>query len=408
MPHKKPPAELAVADIWQILDQRVRPLGDERVPLAQAFGRILREDVKADTDQPSFDRSAMDGYALIPGQSRYRVIGTVKAGETAKRAPKKGEALRIFTGAAVPARGLAVLMQEDATVDGEYITVTRRPKVGENVRRRGSDLRKGARLVRSGLYLDAVKLALLASVGHTEPRVVSMPRVVHATTGDEIVAAARVPGPGQIRNSNKELINGFLRALKIEGSHLHHEHWGDDPAAASRRLSSAPFSQADVILISGGASVGEHDYTARILEKAGFRLLVRKAGLRPGRPLIVGFRGRQIVFGLPGNPVSHFVCFQLFVSRALARLRGFPPPPLRRWPLLQPLKDCDNARPTYWPATLEFDRQHRRAAVRILPWNNSGHLAALADAELLAHIPAHTKKLPAGALVDTLLFPLRG
>jgi molybdopterin molybdotransferase len=406
MAEKIPVPDFSVADVWRLLDERVQPLPPERVPLMQARWRLLASDVKADADQPPFDRSAMDGYAFIPmdGPAKYRVIGTVKAGEVAARAPGPGEALRIFTGAALPTPGLAVLMQEEARVDSEFIHVDRRVEIGENIRLRGSDVRQGDVLLAAPNPLHPVALALLASVGEVLPLVYPAdPRVAHATTGDEIVPPETTPGPGQIRNSNQVLIAALLQGNQVRAGHIHQEHWGDDPGRAAARLASEPFASADIVLISGGASVGEHDYTARILEGAGYELPIRKINLRPGRPLIVGFRGQQIAFGLPGNPVSHFVCFNLFVEYAVRRLRGFDRLDFRKMTLAEPLENCANRRPTYWPAAAVFDQTTRQTFLRPLPWNNSGHLAALIGTAALFCVPPETKELPAGSLVDSLL-----
>jgi len=408
MTEKSPITDAAVADVWRLLDERVQAMEPQRMPLAEARGRVLREEVKADADQPPFDRSAMDGYAFVPDKApaKYRVIGTVKAGEVAARAPGPGEALRIFTGAALPGPGLAVLMQEEARVEGEYIEVSRRVEPGENVRRRGSDARQGDVVLAADTFLAPVELALLASVGAVRPLVNAIPRVAHATTGDEIVPPEAVPGLGQIRNSNQVLISVLLQGAVnglVPAQNIHQEHWGDDPEGAAARLAAEPFASADVVLISGGASVGEHDYTGRILEGAGFELAVRKVNLRPGRPLIVGFRGRQIAFGLPGNPVSHFVCYHLLVDYALRRLRGLDKLVMRKTlALSEPLLDCANRRPTYWPAQQKYDWTTKVMTIRPLPWNNSGHLASLVGATALIVVPPETKELPAGSLVDTI------
>ncbi len=397
-----------MADVWRMLDERVKPQAAECLPLAQARGRFLKAEVKTDADQPPFDRSAVDGYAFFPNDAvaKYRVIGTLKAGEIAERNPNPGEALRIFTGAALPLPEMAVLMQEDAHVEGEWLLVNRRLEPGENVRVKGSDAREGEVLLAANTFLGPVELALLASVGEVNPWVSPAPRVAHATTGDEIVPPGNVPGPGQIRNSNQVLIRALLEGL-IPTANIKQEHWGDDPARAAAQLATEPFATADVVLISGGASVGEHDYTARILEQAGYELPIRKINSRPGRPLLVGFRGRQIAFGLPGNPVSHFVCYHLFVHYALYRLGGLKNLQSQPLALLEPLPDCANRRPTYWPAKLELDSATRLPAVRPLQWNNSGHLAGLVGAQALFCVPPETKELPAGSLVDTL-FIYRG
>jgi len=403
-----PVPEVEVADVWRLLDERVKPLEPERVPLDKALGRILREDIRATADQPPFDRSAMDGYAFVPSSAPgnfhlYRIIGSIKAGEVAERAPGPGEALRVFTGAELPAPGLAVLMQEEARIEGDHLCVEREVSSGENVRRCGSDARRGDILLPKERRLGAVSLAVLASDGQVKPLVAAAPRVAHATTGDEIVPPESTPGAGQIRNSNQILIRSLLQSV-IPSRNIHQEHWGDDPVAAAARLAAEPFANVDLILISGGASVGDHDYTARVLEEAGFELPVRKINSRPGRPLIVGFRGRQIVFGLPGNPVSHYVCFHLMVNYAVARLRGVPMPEWHPLPLAGPLPNCFNRRPTYWPAAMETDRVRNTRVVRPLAWNNSGHLAALLHAQVLFCVPPETKELPAGSPVNS--FPV--
>jgi len=408
MAESTPIPEIEVADVWRLLDERVLALGPERLPLAQAVGRYLAEEIKNDANQPPFDRSAMDGYAFIPasGPATFHIVGTVKAGEVAVRTLQPGDALRIFTGAALPIPGMAVLMQEEARVEDEWLHVNRRVEPGENVRAQGSDARQGEVLLAAKSFLGPVELALLASVGAVQPLVGPAPRVAHATTGDEIVSPAVTPGPGQIRNSNQVLIRALLEGL-MPATNIQQEHWGDDPVGAAARLAAEPFASADVVLISGGASVGDHDYAARILERAGYELPIRKINSRPGRPLIVGFRGKQIAFGLPGNPVSHFVCYHLFVHHALRLLRGLKRTNSQPLALLEPLRDCANRRPTYWPAKLELDAATRLPAVRPLQWNNSGHLAGLVGAQALFCVPANTKELPAGSRVDTL-FIYRG
>jgi molybdopterin molybdotransferase len=406
MAELSPTPDAEVADVWRMLDQRVTPLEPQRVPLADALGRVLAKEVRADADQPPFDRSAMDGYAFLPepGPAKYRLVGVVKAGEVATRTLNPGEALRIFTGAALPASGLAVLMQEEARVEGEWLFVERRVEPGENVRRQGSDARAGDVLLHAGKWLNPIALAVLASVGEVQPLVKGVPRIAHATTGDEIVPPSATPGPGQIRNSNQVLIAALLQHTGVPTANLHQEHWGDDPSYAAARLAAEPFASADMVIISGGASVGEHDYAARILEGAGYELPVRKINSRPGRPLLVGFRGRQLAFGLPGNPVSHFVCYHLFVRYALTRLKDETPPKWTAMKLTESLPNAANRRPTYWPAHFKFQKGVR--TLTALPWHNSGHLAALTQANAIIHVPANTPELPAGASVDTLLvFP---
>ncbi|HTB63524.1 MAG TPA: molybdopterin molybdotransferase MoeA, partial [Opitutales bacterium] len=278
------------------------------------------------------------------------------------------------------------------------------PASGANVRKRGSDARQGEVVLTAGTRLDATELAILAAVGEVNPLVNASPRVAHATTGDEIVPPESIPGPGQIRNTNQILISSLLQNCRIPAANIHQEHWGDDPILAADRLGSEAFAKADIILISGGASVGDHDYTARILEAAGFEIVMRRVNMRPGRPLILAFRGKQIAFGLPGNPVSHFVCFGLFVRHALKRLMDkkmlhWRWPIFGKFSLSQPLKNAANIRPTFWPARLNMIPHN----VEPLAWNNSGHLGSLAGANALIFLPPKTAELLAGEKVRTLM-----
>jgi len=395
--------DMSVAEASRILDAGVAPLEAEAAPLAEARGRLLRKDIRTDADQPPFDRAAMDGYAFFPevGAARYRLAGALKAGEVLAGAPGNGEAVRIFTGAELPRAGMAVLIQEEAQVEKGVLVVNRRVEPGENVRRRGMDARAGDVLVHAGTLMGAAELAIAASVGETRPVVTRWPRVAHATTGGELVAPSESPGPGKIRDSNQILIAALLAGCGLPGDLIHQERWGDEAEAAVKRLGDEPFASADIVLISGGVSVGEHDYAARALSEAGFELRVRRINSRPGRPFIFGVQGRRLAFGLPGNPVSHFVCFHLFVRRALARLAGAAPAGLVRARLAATLERAANPRPTYWPAVWSFNEEGG-ATARALPWGNSGHLAALAGANALLLIPPNTAALPAGAPVDTL------
>lgn len=403
MAKAKSEPDMSVAEAWRIVDACALPLEAEVAALAEARGRVLRKDIRADEDQPPFDRAAMDGYAFFPeaGAAQYRLAGAVKAGEVAARALGKGEAVRIFTGAELPAAGMAVLMQEEAQVEKGMVLVKRRVEPGENVRRRGADARAGETLVHAGTVIRAAELAIMASVGEVRPMVTRWPRVAHATTGAELVSPMEIPGPGKIRDSNQILIAGLMAEAGLPRDNLKQERWGDEADAAVKRLTAEPFASADIVLISGGVSVGEHDYAAAALREAGFELRVRRINSRPGRPFIFGVQGRRLAFGLPGNPVSHFVCFHLFVRRSLARLAGVPPTGLVRARLATALERAANARPTYWPAVWAFHEQGG-ATARPLAWGNSGHLAALAGANALLLIPPHTAALPAGAPVDTL------
>jgi molybdopterin molybdotransferase len=385
----------ALADIRA----RCSPLPPERVSLAEAFGRVLRETVCAPEDLPSFDRSAVDGYAIRRDDAaiRFRVVDCLRAGDWKPRALQAGEAVRIATGAALPGNGLQVVMQEDAQGEGDVVRILRRSDA-RHIRCRGEDLRQGQPLVRAGLRLDAGALALLASVGHAEPLVSPRLRVLHLTTGDEIVPPDQTPKPGQIRDSNSILIGSLLRGWPCD---VEHRHLPEEFEVAWDALDAAGVAGMDLLLVSGGASVGERDFTRALLERLGFEIVFRQIKARPGKPTIFGVNGRRVAFGLPGNPLAHFVCFHLEVATALARLLGAAEAPqFLRGQLAVELRDEPCPRETPWPARLEWSGTAPR--LRPLAWSSSGDLTCLADANALVRVPAQCEVLDPGADVEFL------
>jgi molybdopterin molybdotransferase len=242
-----------------------------------------------------------------------------------------------------------------------------------HVRRRGEDARAGDVLLAEGTRLAPGAIALLASVGCVRPKVTRGLDILHVATGNEIVAADENPGPNQIRDSNSPLVAAWART---KGMRLRQKRVGEDAEA----LRDAIEGQRDLLLVSGGASVGGHDCTAEVLEAAGFDILVTKVAVRPGKPLIVGRRGEEWAFGLPGNPLSHFVCLHVFVDLALAAMRGESGAPvIGRGRLLGEVPG--NPRETCWPGLEET------TGLRPLQWVSSGDLTALATANALVRVP---------------------
>jgi molybdopterin molybdotransferase len=267
------------------------------------------------------------------------------------------------------------------------------------VRRRGEDVKAGAVLIEAGTMLDGGALALLATAGCVEPLVSPGLRVVHFTTGDEIVSPDETPKPGQIRDSNSHLIRGLLEQA---GCTVRHWHLPEDFTQAKAAIAGADVAldEADVLLVSGGASVGDKDFTRPLLESLGYQISVSQVNLRPGKPLLFGTNGNKIAFGLPGNPLSHFVCFHAFVSVALARLSGRETAPFRVAKLAEPLLDAHCARETLWPAQLVWGEQGAR--LQPLPWSSSGDVTCLAAANALIRVPARHERFEAGTLMEFL------
>ncbi len=386
-------------DILVLLQALCLPLDAEQVALAEAAGRVLREPVCAPEDQPPFDRSSVDGFAVRQDDRsfQFRIVGQIRAGDWRPRTLRPGEAMRIGTGAALPGDNLRVVMKEDARVETDRLTVLRQDSE-RNIRFRGEDARAGQVLVGAGVMLSPGALALLASVGCARPRVTRRPRVLHLATGNEIVAPDRIPERGQIRDSNSALVRAFLG------------QWGIIPeqrrvAEDAERIKSEiqnPQSQnenLDLLLVSGGASVGDHDFTRRRLEESGFTVLISKTTARPGKPLILAQRGNTLAFGLPGNPLAHFVCLNLYVRAALEGFAGqatrtaFTP-----GVLAADLPAGGNPRETFWPA--RWSLQDGSATLTPLRWSSSGDLTSLSAANALIRVRAGPEQLPCGKRVE--------
>jgi molybdopterin molybdotransferase len=378
---------------------RCAPLPPTRTPLAEAFGLVLRETVCAPDDLPAFDRSAVDGFAVRCDDSatEFRVVDSLRAGDWKPRALQPGEAVRIATGAALPGDGLQVVMQEDTQREGDLLRVLRRD-TNLHVRFRGEDLRAGQALVHDGARLDAGALALLATVGHVAPLVSPRLRVLHLTTGDEIVPPNQVPRPGQVRDSNSILIRSLLRDWPCD---VTHRHLPEDFETAWRVLDEGRAANADLLLVSGGASVGERDFTRALLERLGFEIVFGRIKARPGKPTIFGVNGHRVAFGLPGNPLAHFVCFHLDVATALGRLLGAAElPQFLPGKLAVELRDKPCPRETLWPARLEWTGF--APVLRPLRWRSSGDITCLAEANALIRVPAGCGVLGAEEEVEFL------
>jgi molybdopterin molybdotransferase len=319
-----------VTDLVSITEARrrvleaVTPLGDEPVSLDAALGRVLAEDVTSAIDVPPFDSSGMDGYAVVAGpEAELEVIDEARAGHPASEAVRPGTAVRISTGAVVPEGADAVVPVERTTA----VTAAERVRVpatevGANIRRRGEDTRAGDVLLRAGTTLGAAELGLAASVGRASLRCALRPRVVVLATGDELTPPGEPLAPGRIYGSN-----GFALGAQVEraGATLAGRGTVPDTPDGTRDAIREALEEADVVIVSGGVSVGPHDHVKEALRELGVEEHFWGVLLRPGKPTWFGTREGTLAFGLPGNPVSAMVTFQLFARPALAALQGAAP-----------------------------------------------------------------------------------
>jgi molybdopterin molybdotransferase len=299
----------------------LQPVGAEQVAVTAALGRVLAENVAARRTQPPFDASAMDGYAVRAADvatvpSRLRVVGAVPAGQSFAGRVGPGEAVRIFTGAPVPAGADAIVIQEDTEREGDAVLVKEAATVGRHIRPAGLDFREGLVGLEAGTRLNARDIGFAAAMNRPFLAVRRRPRVAILPTGDEIVMPGDPIGPSQIVSSNGIALAAFVQAVGGEPILL---DIAPDDADAMRRIAEGARG-ADLLLTTGGASVGEHDLVKDALGAAGLVIDFWKIAMRPGKPLMVGDWHGTPMIGLPGNPVSALVCAHLFVKPALGRL----------------------------------------------------------------------------------------
>jgi molybdopterin molybdotransferase len=389
----------SVIEAQQSIERHTKALSPETVSLAQAHGRVLREPVASAEDLPPFDRAAMDGYAIRADDSsdELELVGEIRAGQSVDRRLKMGETMRILTGARLPAADLKVIMQEHVEARDGHVRVLKRIS-SSNVRLRGEDARAGEVLLEPGTPLDATSVALLASVGKTSPLVSKQPRILHLTTGDEIVPPEQTPASGQIRNSNASLISALCREHGVDV--VSHFHAGDQLPALLQTFAKAKVETYDLVLLSGGSGQGTYDFTGELFKHLDAKIQFREVNVRPGKPLIFGTASNQVVFGLPGNVLSHFVCFHLFVRRALDRLLARSATTASQGFLAEAMTDTLNNRETWWPAQVSLAQG--RLECHALSWKSSGDITRLPAANALIKVPASTSHFDAGTMVELL------
>ncbi len=372
----------------------VRYLGDQSVALAEAAGRVLAADIVADTDQPPFDKSTMDGFACrradLPGP--LAVGETIAAGSVPREAVGPGRCARIMTGAPLPAGADWVVKFEDTETlpDG---TVRWGDTSGrDNICRRGEDVRQGDTLLPKGQRIAAPQVAVLAVAGCAQVPVAVRPLVAIIATGSELVEVAATPGPGRIRNSNGPQLAAQIAAAGAVPRVL---PVVPDDRAALRGALAAALADHEVVVLSGGVSVGDFDLVPQAMADCGLEIRFDRVAVKPGRPTTFAVGEGVWCFGLPGNPVSTFVQFELLVRPLLMGLMGgVHAPRTFTAPLAEAVSRSGAARESWLPVRLDAD-----GAARPLSYHGSAHIHALCRADGLIVLPAGTTRLEKGALV---------
>jgi molybdopterin molybdotransferase len=400
---------IAVERAREIVLQAASPRPFETAGLDEAVGRILQETVRADRDLPEWDKALMDGFAVradtVGGASAVLAVeSTIAAGaDPAALAPLRGGAARIMTGAPMPPGADAVVPVEetdpgDAAAPGARITLLTVPRPADHVAPRGAEVRAGQTLLEPGTFLGAAEIGVLAACGRTRVAVGTRPGVAVLSTGDEIVAPDSMPGPGRLRNSN----GPTLRALAARtGARARDLGIAPDEERGLERA-IAPGLEEDVLVLSGGVSMGVYDLVGRVLRRLGVEILFESVAIKPGKPFTFGRRGGTLVFGCPGNPLSSYVIFEVFVRPALRRLAGHPRP--ERAAIAARLEEPLRLRPGrtgYHPARAAFGPDG--LTVRVVRSSGSADFMAPARGNALVITGAGETGLPAGARVPVLL-----
>src|SRR6266849_3366432 len=383
-----------------------RPPRRETIEIEQSFGRVLAEPVLADRDYPPFNRSTRDGFAVraadavVPG-ARVDCVGELRAGGSFEGTLKAGQCVEIMTGASVPAGADAVAMIEHTKRDGRSITFDRAVQSGDHIVSRGSEARAGTLLVAANARVGYAEMALAAQAGTTCLEVFANPRLAILSTGDEVVDARATPGPLQVRNSNGISIEVLARTAGAEPVQLGNAP--DEKDALRRDIERG--LEADILVLSGGVSMGKYDLVEQVLSDLGAEFHFTGVAIRPGRPAVFATCRGKLIFGLPGNPVSTMVTFELFVLPAIDILSGAAarPLPIFRAILKTPLRE-KGPMVHFLPAHIEWDG--REAQVTQRPWQGSGDIVTLAAANGFIVAGPERPEIALGEWVDVL--PRRG
>jgi molybdenum cofactor synthesis domain-containing protein len=401
---------LNIENALQIMLAHTPLLGTEETNLTEAAGRILRREALSDMNLPPFDRARMDGYAVraadLAGASaekpvRLRSIGEIAAGGSSEKVVGQGEAVRIMTGAPVPPGADAVQKIEVIRVSGDDVEFTEPVKTGQFITPCGIEAKQGEIMVKSGTRLTPSITAVLASFGHAVIEVSFRPRLTLLSTGSELVEAHLKPGPSQIRNSNTYSLHGYATAA---GAEIVSASIVRDDFEATKKAISEAAARSDVVMLSGGVSMGDYDLVRPVLEDLGAKIRVQKVAMHPGKPTVFARLDRTVILGLPGNPVSVSVAFHIFALPVLLKMQGANELILPRIDayVTRKVKGAPPRR-SHQPARLIF--HDGRVKAEPLKWSGSSDLVAFMQANALIVVPEESDCIEEGELAEVILLP---
>ena len=387
--YRKPDSMIPISEALNIITRETPRLSTENVEIVDVIGRVLADDVIADMDMPPFDRSQMDGYAvrainLENAPVELKIVGESAAGRGWHQEMKAGEAVRIMTGAPVPAGADAVQKVELTSEKDGVVTIEKSVNVGQSIVTKGVEIGKGETIFSAGTVITKNMIASLAAFGYASVSVARRPRVTVLPTGTEIVEVGEKPRTDQIRNSNAVMLKAFADKYGVASTMPIAR---DDIDDLKNKIKAA-VSKSDILVITGGVSVGKYDLTKAALRDLGAEIFFERLRLKPGKPTVFARLGNALVFGLPGNPVSTAVTFYLFVQKAMLLMQGAVQNDLRPgYAVLTKSGKGAKDRDSYLPATLKTGNGGRLFA-EPLKWGGSSDFVGFARAEALIIVPA--------------------
>lgn len=395
---------ISVDEALQIVLRKAKKQPVKKVKLENALGLCLAEDIKSDLNMPPFNRSAMDGYAVIASdikpQTELDVIENIRAGYNPKKVIRRGQASKIMTGSVVPKGADAVIKVEETEPlgSGKRVRFLQEIKKGANIAIKGEDVRIGKVVLRKGTRIRPQEIGILAAVGASNIKVFSAPCLGIISTGDELVEITRKPKPWQIRNSNSHSIAAQARQIVTDVEIMGRSN---DNKNAIRKVVEKGLKK-DMLILSGGVSMGDYDLVGCVLKELGVKIFFDKVALRPGKPTVFGMKDDKLIFALPGNPVSTFVTFELFVKPCIKKMMGFLSygHPIMHAELEKAIS-IKKKRREYRPALLrQVDGIWK---VSLIDWHGSGDLFSTTKANCLLIIRESVEKLNAGDMVEVVL-----
>ncbi|MFQ5963969.1 MAG: gephyrin-like molybdotransferase Glp [Candidatus Scalinduaceae bacterium] len=395
---------ISVDEAVQIVLKKIKTLPPKKVRLDDALGLCMAEEIRSDLDMPPFNKSAMDGYAVIAKDivnvpADLDVIENIRAGYNPKKKVRRGQAAKIMTGSVVP-RGadVVVKVEETKSLSETRVRILRKMSKGNNIAKKGEDMRAGYIVLRRGTKIRPQEVGILATVGAEKVKVFSTPNIGIISTGDELVKITRKPKPWQIRNSNSHSLAAQARQIVADVEIL---GMANDDKNEIKKLVKKGFKK-DILILSGGVSMGEYDLVGEVLRDNGVKIFFEKVALRPGKPTVFGKKDDTLIFALPGNPVSTFVTFELFVRPSIKKMMGFQfyENSVLYAEVEKEIK-VKRKRREYRPAFLRYvDRTWKVSPVG---WHGSGDLFSTTKANCLLIIRESVEKLDYGDSVEVML-----